>query len=78
MTVYIQKIKVISDSRSGWDSYSDEVEKVFINESIEVLGALVKSFVKENTYSRYGDFGICLGSSECVVSEVEKYVEVKE
>lgn len=76
--IYVQKVVVTSDSRSGWDSYSDTTEKVFIEKSPGVLDALVRAFVKENTQTRYGDFGICLGSSECEVSEVKKYIEVKE
>lgn len=78
MTTYLQKVVVTSSSRSGWDSYKDVFEKVFIEENLDILEAKVKAFVKENNFSSCGDFGICLQSSECKVGPIEKYVKVKD
>ncbi len=51
MTTYIQKVTTTSVSRSGWDSYEDVYEKIFIEDSLEILEAKVKAYVNENSSS---------------------------
>lgn len=74
---YIQKVKVKLSLQSGWDRHKSDYEKVFISESPQELGEKVHAFIKENTSSHYGDFGMCLGESSCEVGEVRVYQEIK-
>ena len=68
-------VKVTTDSRSGWDSYTDEENITLTSDTEEGLTKKVKSLRRPDSI---GDFGIVLRSTEVEVVRKWKVIRPEE